>query len=508
MTLVPFGLRPNGRLIDASMAERGKACNCVCPGCKRPLIARKGHVRVEHFGHEVDTDCQRGAEIALHMAAKQLVAELRWIDLPPLSVTVRRDDPDYGPFQVTASYHDIDQWQFESAQAEVAHESIRPDVIGLGAGGEKYAVEIRVAHKVDEAKAKYIRSIQLPCIEIDLRALVGKLISFEELVNHLQVSFTSKLWIHHPRHGEYEEALLTGFEIWRTRRASEIFLATRLAVERQEAVAKEQRRRDKVQRSNHEFRQRPLTEKWAKLHDEFGVTEQNWPRHLAVKVREGADAFKVTKEMWQGALFSRFVYGCGRGERVGQTLHSVPVLQAWIAQRYGIREQSSAHAQSAIRLYLAYLSKCGFLEKIADCYVVSYDGLLPPSVWSRPAAVGAVRELEESAPRESSNTQARNRPQLQRVVWRTVWADEDRLRKWAHEYATSNMEPGFRPDDFVFALLCCADEPSTGTTLKLMEAAGGNAFHLHGLLKSMGVTQNSWRYLSYGEPPPWSGAAG
>lgn len=406
MTLVPFGLRPDGRLIEAGMAERGKACNCVCPGCKQPLIARKGNVRVEHFGHEADTDCRHGAETALHMAAKQLVTELRWIDLPQLSVTVRRDDPEYGTFQATASYHDVKQWQFDSARAEVELESIRPDVIGLGTDGSKHAVEIRVAHKVDKAKAAYIRSVQLPCIEIDLRTLVGNLISFEELADHLQLNLPSKSWIHHPRYGEYEAALLTGFDPWRVRRASEILVSTRLAEERLQGAAKEQRRRDEVQRRNHEFRQRPLTEKWVKLCDELGVTEQNWPRHLAVELREGAEAFKVTKEMWQGALFSRFIYGFGRGKRVGQPLYSVPTLESWVAQRYGVRERATAHAQSAIRLYLAYLAKCGFLERRADQYVIAHDGLLPPSAWSRPAAIDVARE-PEPAPREPSNAQAR-----------------------------------------------------------------------------------------------------
>lgn len=505
MTLVPFGLRPDGRLIDAGMAERGKACNCVCPGCKRTLIARKGTVRVEHFGHEADTDCRRGAETALHMAAKQLVAEVPWLDLPQLSVTARRDDPEFGTFQATASYHDIKQWHFESAQAEVELESIRPDVVGVGAGGERYAVEIRVAHKVDKEKARYIRSMQLPCIEIDLRPLVGKLISFDELADHLQRDLASKTWIHHPRFGEYEAALLAGFDDWRTKRAAEILLFTRLADERQEDAARGQRRRDEVQRRNNEFRQRPLTEKWARLYDELGVTEQNWPRHLAVEVREGVDAFKVTKEMWQGALFSRFIFGCGKGDRVGQPVYSVPIMESWLAQRYGVRERSSAHAQSAIRLYLAYLAKCGFLEKLEGQYVVAHDGLLPPSARSHEAGVDE-KPAPEPFRREPSDTDARHQAKPHRIAWRTVWPDEDRLRKWAHEYAASNMEPGFRPDDFAVALLCCADEPSAGATLRLLEAAGGNARHLHGLLKSMAVTEDSWRYLSGGELPPWQRA--
>lgn len=192
------------------------------------------------------------------------------------------------------------------------------------------------------------QSLQLESFD-SVSARVAPMV-FRELADHLQRKLASKAWIHHPRLGEYEAALLAGFDDWRTKRAAEILLFTRLADERKEDAAKEQRRRAEVQRRNNEFRQRPLTEKWARLYDELGVTEQNWPRHLAVEVREGADAFKVTKEMWQGALFSRFIFGCGKGDRVGQPVYSVPVLENWIAQRYGVRERSSAHAQSAIRL--------------------------------------------------------------------------------------------------------------------------------------------------------------
>lgn len=392
MSLVPFGLLPDGRLIDAGMAERGRACNCICPECRQPLIARKGNVRVMHFSHyaDADTDCRNGAETALHMAAKQLVAELRWINLPNLSVTVLRDDPEYGTFQRTASYRDVNRWRFESAQEEVALGSIRPDVVALGASGERYAIEIRVTHKVDDAKAKHIRSMQLPCIEIDLRASVGIPISFEKLKNDLQGDLSNKLWIHHPLYAEHEAELLTGFEPWREKRAAEARLAKKRADDYQRAADEKQWRRDEIQRHNHAFRQLPLSAKWTKLYSELGVTQRNWPRHLAVTVREGADAFMVTKEMWQGALFARFVFGSGTGRRVGKPLYPVPVLVAWVAQRYGVHEHERSGAKSAISLYLGYLAKCGFLAKTADSYVVIYDGLLPPSAWSRPAAVAVA----------------------------------------------------------------------------------------------------------------------
>ena len=49
----PFGLR-NGKIVmieDISIEERGLQCNCVCPNCKEPLIARLGEINRHHFAH-------------------------------------------------------------------------------------------------------------------------------------------------------------------------------------------------------------------------------------------------------------------------------------------------------------------------------------------------------------------------------------------------------------------------------------------------------------------------
>ena len=49
----PFGLQ-NGRIImieDIDKAHNGLRCNCVCPACKEPFIARIGDVKQHHFAH-------------------------------------------------------------------------------------------------------------------------------------------------------------------------------------------------------------------------------------------------------------------------------------------------------------------------------------------------------------------------------------------------------------------------------------------------------------------------
>ena len=53
---VPFGLA-GGRLFE---------CDCVCPGCKRPVIAKQGS-KTPHVAHEPDEDCAYGLETAVHL---------------------------------------------------------------------------------------------------------------------------------------------------------------------------------------------------------------------------------------------------------------------------------------------------------------------------------------------------------------------------------------------------------------------------------------------------------
>lgn len=65
-----FGLHDNLVLNvhDLSFDERGKACNCVCPGCGKPLIAKMGSKNQWHFAHDGDA-CNIAAaqQTALHM---------------------------------------------------------------------------------------------------------------------------------------------------------------------------------------------------------------------------------------------------------------------------------------------------------------------------------------------------------------------------------------------------------------------------------------------------------
>lgn len=90
MTLIPFGQdKTTGRLVDVSDVSQGAGCNCICPSCNIPLIAKQGLVKEWHFAHtsshEKDDDyslCRYSYFASLRMMIRQLLTEERKIYLP------------------------------------------------------------------------------------------------------------------------------------------------------------------------------------------------------------------------------------------------------------------------------------------------------------------------------------------------------------------------------------------------------------------------------------------
>lgn len=70
---IPFAARPDGSLVHVSQVESGFHADCLCLGCGKPLVARKGPILVHHFSHHGAVECN--AETVLHKAAKRILSE-------------------------------------------------------------------------------------------------------------------------------------------------------------------------------------------------------------------------------------------------------------------------------------------------------------------------------------------------------------------------------------------------------------------------------------------------
>lgn len=81
--LIPFGLgRISKAIIEPEDAVRGRACNCICPGCHAPLLSRHPKEHRVHFAHDSkhpdakpEEECPFSSAVAIAMMAREL-AEL------------------------------------------------------------------------------------------------------------------------------------------------------------------------------------------------------------------------------------------------------------------------------------------------------------------------------------------------------------------------------------------------------------------------------------------------
>ena len=87
MEYLKYGLL-NDELVHINEVASGLECNCICPFCKSQLIAKKGQKKTYHFAHYRLADCNHGTETALHIMAKNLVAQTKklWVPFIPQNV--------------------------------------------------------------------------------------------------------------------------------------------------------------------------------------------------------------------------------------------------------------------------------------------------------------------------------------------------------------------------------------------------------------------------------------
>lgn len=158
-TKLTYGLR-NGRLLHISDVASGLDCECVCPHCSAPLVAKKGAIKQHHFSHHKTDPCAFAVESSLHRAAKQILAEAKRIHLPEVQVNFQGYNS--GILIAEKKYYPIDDVRLEQRSVDIV-----PDVIVLIAG-RSLLIEVHVTHKVSEEKQKKIANQGTSAIEIDL----------------------------------------------------------------------------------------------------------------------------------------------------------------------------------------------------------------------------------------------------------------------------------------------------------------------------------------------------
>lgn len=194
--MLPFGEDKFGRLVRVSDVERGAACNCTCPNCGANLIARKGEELQHHFAHAGD-GCGSGAlETSLHKMAKQIIADVGKIWLPPLVVYFPAHPEDARSAIGPSGFRTKDGWL--EVQFEVERRldgGLRPDLIADLDDGTSLAVEVFVTHAVPKEKRERLQCLNLTTLEIDL-SRYPRDFDVEKLINFVTRE-APRSWLHH-----------------------------------------------------------------------------------------------------------------------------------------------------------------------------------------------------------------------------------------------------------------------------------------------------------------------
>lgn len=398
---LPFGLNKHNSLVHIANVESGKSCNCVCPFCRCPLIAVKGKIKQHHFRHEVDSECARNPESAIHLAAKKMIMEKMQIKLPKYVCFASAIDSK-GKVYKTESETVTPEGKsafFDSVEEEKELDGMVVDILAMS-GNTSLIIEIYFRHKVDDQKREKIINAKKSALEIDLSDLMPE--DLEDL---------EKFWlyINDPKHAQWLYNAKAHDKYYPKHR-KQLDDETQAAEERykQEEIRKlEQQQREKVRRQKQEQKEKPellraleelkkfrsmehivqLNQKaethpaWKLIRTNNQLSLNEIPDFLNVDVPDGDWIFGCDRRIWQAAIYYTYFINC----KSEKNYFSIRWVDQWlqytagckvphcakIVGKYGRRYHESVPTDVAdnipstwrtLRAYFKHLDKLWMLE--------------------------------------------------------------------------------------------------------------------------------------------------
>lgn len=282
-----YGQRPDGSYVHVSEVRSGLASDCVCPACGERLVARKGPLKVDHFGHHSSNgSCGAGAETNAHIWAKEVLAAQLRIKLPAVKAEAGNElrvlrKPAY--------------FAFVSAELERRDGDLVPDVILTTATGKRLHVEVFVTHRCGGEKVEKLRHNGTASIEVDLSG-------YRRCQNRDQIELAlleaaPRWWLFNQRAVEASDALQGELDAAAERKAA----AVRRGQEQRAAQLRQQVER--LLFAAEEARNRLLEgppPPLVALADRYEEDE-------CVGMPIAGDGFIVSSLVWQSAVQSRFL---------------------------------------------------------------------------------------------------------------------------------------------------------------------------------------------------------
>lgn len=196
---LPFARRlSDQQLVSPDQVPRGLACNCVCPGCEHPVLARQGTEREWHFAHSKSDPCGDGYEVSVHELAKQLIRDRRELLLPAFEAAVSARDAFGQVLDEKQIFSGSRLVSLDTCVTGRARQEVTPDICGT-LNGKEILVEITVFHRLMPEKRERLVETGLPSFEIDLSSFKVKQATRSLVADAVFSETGNRKWIYHPR---------------------------------------------------------------------------------------------------------------------------------------------------------------------------------------------------------------------------------------------------------------------------------------------------------------------
>lgn len=224
---IPFGLRERDQaIVDVHGVHRGRACGCICPSCRTPLIARQGDEKVWHFAHasrnvyeRTAGECDFSFFVSVRLMARQLIGSNITIALPEYRGQVAQYVEDLNQTRT------LDYLVTEARSIELAHVTVETRFADVAVdlkgkvGDFDFVVFLVHPGRAVPTELESLEGVKAGVIAIDLQGMAGALARVKEvggtysqaLAEFLSKNIASKCWVYHPRNAvmrQRAEALL------------------------------------------------------------------------------------------------------------------------------------------------------------------------------------------------------------------------------------------------------------------------------------------------------------
>lgn len=167
---IPIGIK-GGLPFRPHEVANGLACGCICPACAHPLIAANQGTKVDpYFRHDADSDCVRGYQKGVLLAAKLALSNIQTFELPGYTENV------------TARFHGVPILE----SIAIPPKRIFVDSILQNDDGDGDVTLLAAGHELDVVFAIRGRSIDLPVRKLQKEERPALIIDLSRLtVSHV-----------------------------------------------------------------------------------------------------------------------------------------------------------------------------------------------------------------------------------------------------------------------------------------------------------------------------------